>query len=460
MVAVVVTLVLASFSFSPASASAAQLEILSVIYPSQVPYDKTIPVGVVVSFAGNFTPTVSVFYWIISNSTSVGGGWRVVEANPISIIPAQGIATYSASLPSIAFGDTLAYGMSIVFWVEAVSGSIMNSTAHAPGLWNPNDLEGKFLVQVTDPYPPTIQYISHSLTQPTSVDSVTVEAAFPMNGISAPVTQAQLMYTVNGSEPATTLNMTQSSAMTQPTASVFEATIPAQGTGSHVSYSVTGTDAAGYSVQSSWNSYQVSPSLTEIQQAKQEQAASATRLEIGGGVTAAAIIISLAVLFYRRRSQVRSGIRSLAAKAPSAYNAFTASVILSIAVVASAAFLILQFGHAWLALAALLVIVELWGLADPRVSSIFGIVKAPRSGLPGGIFEAFRTPGAPLLVSAYTLVFLETFLALLLNVGGFIDRTGLLAIMHFFATYALIMVLLAAVVRYLSYAFSPTKSSS
>jgi hypothetical protein len=84
-------------------------------------------------------------------------------------------------------------------------------------------------------------------------------------------------------------------------------------------------------------------------------------------------------------------------------------------------------------------------------------MKAPRSGFPGALFEAFRTPGAPLLVSAYTLVFLETALAILMNVGGFIDRRGLLAIMHFFATYALIMVGLAAAVRYLSYVFPRAK---
>jgi len=430
-----------SFKFPLAKASATELDITSVIFPREVPYNQSIPVSILVSFSGNFTPAVSIYYWIVSNSTSIGSGWRIVAASPIALISEQGAAIYSASLPSVAFPDVLAYGMKIVFWVDAVLGSVRNSTAQGVGMWNPKVLQGKFLVRVTDPYSPTIQSVSLMPQQPTSSDNVTIEATFAVNSTRAPVTEAELTYGVNRVQPATSLNMTRSSP------GIFEATIPVQATGSHVFYSVTGIDAAGYSVQGGWNSYQVSPSPAEMER---DQAEQARLLEMAGGAIAVIIVI-LSVLLYRRRTKAGSRVKSLAARLP--YYDFTTSVILSIAVVGWAAYSILQFGHAWLALVSLLVLVELWGLADPRLGSVLGF-KAPSSGLPRAVFETFRKPGAPLLVSAYTLIFFGTAAGILMNLGGLIDRQGLLAIMHFFASYAFLMVGLGAAIRYFSYALS------
>jgi len=332
--------------------------------------------------------------------------------------------------------------MNIVFWVNAVLGSVTNSTAQGGDKWNPSILQGKFLVQVTDPYSPTIQSVSLTPQQPTSSDNVTIQATFAMNSTRAPVTQAELEYGVNGIQPVTSLNMTRSAP------GVFEATVPVQATGSLVFYSITGIDAAGYGVQGGWNSYRVSPSQAEIERNQAEQT---MHLEIAG-VIIAAIIAMLSVFLYRRRGKVSPRVKSFATKLP--YNSFALSVVLSIAVAGWAAYSILQFGHAWLALVSLLVIVELWGLADPRLGSVFGFIQIPRSGVPGAVFEAFRRPGAPLLVSAYTLIFFGTAASILMNLGGLIDRQGLLAIMHFFASYAVLMVGLGAAIRYFSYVAS------
>jgi hypothetical protein len=431
---------------------------MSVIFPSQVAYDQVIPVKIVVSFAGNFTPSVLVYYWILSNSTSVGRGWRIIEANPVALVAAQNVAIYAATIPSVTFGDVLGYGMNIVFFVSAALGSVTNSTAQGSDAWNPTVLQGKFLVQITDPYPPTIQSISQTPPQPTSADNVTVEATFPMTGRNAPVTQAQLMYTVNGTEPSTTLNMTRPAAlnMTQPTASVFEATIPAQGTSSQVSYSVTGTDMAGYSVQSGWYNYQVSPSEAEIRQAQAAQTAQAQRLELAAVVVVVAIVVIVAAVLYRRKGETRSRVKALAARLQLNLNLYTASVILSIAIVAWAGYSVLQFGHAWLALISLLVVVEVLGLADPELGTAFGL-GSPRNGLSKALIEAFHAPGAPLLVSAFTLVFAGVIATWLIALGGYIDHYGLISLMHFFASYGFILVGLGAAMRCLSLVFSRGK---
>ena len=227
--AFVITLVIASSNFPTVFASTAQLDIMSVIYPSRVPYDQSIPVKIVVSFSGNFTPTVSIYYWILSNSTTLSSGWRIVEASPVAII-GEGAAIYSATLPSAVFGERLTYGMNVVFWIDAVLGSTANSTAQGAGLWNPNVLQGKFLVQITDPYAPTIQSISLTPQQPTSSDDVTVQVSFAKNCLGANMSEAQLEYSLDAGVTGTTLNMTQFMNNT------FLATIPAQSTGSQVSY--------------------------------------------------------------------------------------------------------------------------------------------------------------------------------------------------------------------------------
>jgi hypothetical protein len=441
---------ISSFNFPTALASVNQLDIMSVIFPSQVPYDQPIPVRVMVSYSGNSTPSVSLYYWISSNSTSIGSGWRITSATPVAVVPEQDVAVYSAALPNAVFGDVLSYGMTVVFWVEAVLGPTTNSTAQGSDRWNPNVLQGKFLVQMVDPYPPTIKSVSLTPQQPTSSDDVIVQVNFAKSPLGANMSQAQLEYSVNGTLPGTTLNMTQSYGL-------FQATIPAQAAGSKVSYRITGGDEAGNSVQSNWASYVVNPSQADLQKAQQEQAAQTRFLEMVVGLVAAVAAVILAIVLYRQRTRVRSRVKSLTTTLPSTYNAFTISVFLSIAVVGWTAYSITQFGHTWLALVSLVVVVEFWGLADPKLGTLFGLFRAPTSGVRAAVFEAFRTPGAPLLVSAYTLVLVGTAAAILLNLGGFIDRQGLLAIMHFFASYALILVGLGALVRYLAYAF-PAKT--
>jgi hypothetical protein len=421
---------------------------MSVIFPSQVPYDQTIPVKIMVRHAANSTPSVSVYYWPLSNSSSIGGGWRIAAANHVQVLPEQNLTVYSATLPNSVFGDVLAYGMTVVFWVEVVLGPTTNSTAQGSDKWNPNVLQGKFLVQMVDPYPPTIESVSLNPPQPTSSDDVAVQVNFAKSGFGANMTQAQLEYSVNGVLPRTKLNMTQTKS------GFFEATIPAQVTGAQVSYRITGVDAAGNSVQSNLASYVVNPSQADIQKAEQDQAAQTSFLEMVVGLVAAVVAVILAIVLYRRRTRIRSRVKSLTTTLPSRYNVFTISVVLSIAVVGWTAYSIMQFGHAWLALVSLVVVVELWGLADPKLGTVFGLFRAPTSGMQAAVFEAFRTPGAPLLVSAYTLVLVGTAAAFFMNLGGFIDRHGLLEIMHFFASYALILVGLAALVRYLAYAFT------
>jgi hypothetical protein len=409
--------------------------------------------------SGNSTPSVYLYYWISSNSTSISSGWRITSARRVAVVREQNVAVYSADLPSAVFGDVLSYGMTVVFWAEAVLGPTTNSTAQGSDRWNPNVMQGKFLVQIVDPYPPTIKSVSLTPQQPTSSDDVTVQVNFAKSHLGANMTQAQIEYSVNKAVSGTTLKMTQSYGL-------FQATIPAQAAGSKVSYRIRGVDAAGNSVQSDWASYVVNP---DLQKTQQEQAAQTRFLEMVVGLVAAVVAVILAIVLYRQRTRarsrvksltttwVRSRVKSLTTTLPSTFNAFTISVILSIAVVGWAAYSMIQFGHAWLALVSLVVVVEFWGLADPKLGTLFGLFRAPKSGLGAALYEAFRTPGAPLLVSAYTLVFVGTTAAFLLNLGWIIDRRGLLAIMHFYVSYALILVGLAVLVRYLAYAF-PAKT--
>ena len=148
-------------------------------------------------------------------------------------------------------------------------------------------------------------------------------------------------------------------------------------------------------MQSDWASYIVSPSQAE-------QAAQTKFQEMVAGIVAAIVAVILAIILHKQRSKARSRLKSLTTTLPSTYNAFTTSVVLSIAVVGVAAYSITQFGHVWLGLISLIVVVELWGLADPNVGTLFGLFGSPKSGARAAMFDAFRTPGAPLLVSAYT----------------------------------------------------------
>ena len=139
-------------------------------------------------------------------------------------------------------------------------------------------------------------------------------------------------------------------------------------------------------------------------------------------------------------------------------NLYTASVILSIAIVAWAGYSVLQFGHAWLALISLLVVVEVLGLADPELGTAFGL-RSPRNGLSKALIEAFHAPGAPLLVSAFTLVFADVIATWLVALGGYIDHYGLISLMHF-ASYGFILVGLGAAMRCLSLVFPGGKKYS
>ena len=435
---------LLSFNVPVAAASVGSLEFMSILFPSQVPYDQTIHVSITLNSTLSTTPSVSVFYWILSNSSAIGQGWKVAPAGAVMTLPAQNLTVYCATLPNQVFGERLAYGMRVVFWAQAVSGSTTISTAEASSMWNPKDIRGKYVVQIVDPHPAKIDSVNLYPNPPTSADITTVQVSFEKPPQGANMTRAELEYSVNGVMPGTNLTMIQLSP------SFFKASIPAQPRGATVSYLVMGEDAAGNVVETSPATYVVQPSQADIDQANRSQIFQTILI---GGPVAIILLAALTIFLYKRRGRMHHTARSLALDLLSERNAFITSVILSITVTGWAAYSISQFGQVWLGLVSLIVIVELWGLIDPKLRTMFGASKAPESGLQAALFEVTRMPGGPLLASAYTLVAVETVATLFMYVGGFIDLVGLKAISSFFASYALMMVALAAALRYLTYTF-------
>jgi hypothetical protein len=440
------------------------LEIVSVIMPGQVPYNSQIPVRVTVRHDASATPSVVIYYWVLSNFTAGATGWRLVPTTAVQKIAEQYMATtvFAASLPSPVFGDVLSYGTRLVVWMEAVFQSVSVSTAPESGRWDPNDLRGKFVVDITDPYPPVIASIVQLPQQPTSSDQVLVRAKLVKRSPSgANVTGANLEYSINGTLSSTTLVMTTSGPSVW-NASFFEATIPALVNGSSVAYRVSSVDDAGNEVVSDWVQYVVGPSAAEIQAAEQIKAQEQARAEELGKTQAqqfqrimisAVVLIAAAIaaIAYWRRARLRPYLKSRATEFRTSYDAFSVSVLLSLAVVAWTAYsLWSQYFQVWLALAAFLAQVELVAVLDPRIHTVFGLFRGP-SPKSGPVVEALRSPGTPLLVSAYALLFVGILSTAFLYVAGFVDRQGFLSITDFFASRALIMVGLGALVRYLAY---------
>jgi len=460
-----VALVLLSSPEAFCAASTPGLEIVSVIMPGQVPYNSPIPVTVTVRHDASATPSVAVYYWVLPNSTAGSTGWRLVPTTAVQKIAEQYMTTttFAANLPSPVFGDVLSYGTRLVVWMEAVSQSARVATAPESGRWDPNDLRGKFVVDITDPYPPVIASIVQLPQQPTSSNQVLVRAKLAKRSPSGGnITRADLEYSINDILPGTTVVMTTS----EPSAwncSFFEATIPAQVNGSRVAYRISSVDEAGNEVVSDWVQYVVGPSEAEIQAAEQIKAQEQIRVEELGKAQAqlfqrimiSAVVLvaaAIAAIAYWRRARLRPYIKSRATEFKTSYDAFSVSVLLSLAVVAWAAYsLWSQYYQVWLALAALLAQVELVAVLDPRIPTVFGLFRAPSPTKSSAVLDAFRSPGAPLLISAYALLFVGILSTAFLYVAGFVDRQGFLSITDFFASRALIMVGLGAVVRYLAY---------
>ena len=426
------------------AAATPRLEIVSVIVPSEVPYDKPVPVRVTVMHAENATPSVSVYYWVMSESKEITSGWRIFAAKPVQAIREWDMTAtvYAADLPSQVFGDVLSYGTKLVVWVEAVLQSISVSTVPERDKWDPYALQGKFVVDVTDPYPPAIDTITQEPKQPTSSDQVLVTVKLKKDPLGARIAMADLEYSMNGALPGTTVAMLESNP------GVFEGTIPAEASGTSVAYRISALDEAGNRVVGDWIGYSVNPSEAEKQAAEQVKIQQQQMLQRYLALAAAVIVVVISLIVYLRRARVKGYLKSRGVSFRGAYDTFAVSAVISILVVAWTSYSIMQYGHVWLGLAALVVEVELMALLDPRIRTVFGLFSTPKSNV---VLDSLRSPGTPLLASAYLLLFVGILSTLCIYVAGFLDRQGFLAITDFFASYALVLVGLAALVRYLAY---------
>jgi hypothetical protein len=436
------------------AAATPRLEIVSVFVPSEVPYDKPIPVRLTVMHPANATPVVSVYYWVLSESKDTASGWRIVPAKPVQAIREWNMTAtvYAADLPSQVFGDVLSYGTKLVVWVEAALESISVSTAPERDKWDRYALQGKFVVDITDPYPPAIESVVQEPKQPTSSDQVLVTVKLKKNPLGARIARAELGYSINGALPVTIVGMLES------TVCLFEATIPAQANGTSVRYRISALDEAGNGVVGDWIGYVVGPSEAEKRAAEQIQREGEQALHrnlIAATVTIAAVIGGVV---YLRRKWFRTYLKSRGVGVTGTYDVFSLSAVLSIAVVAWTAYSIMQYGHVWLGLVALVVEVELVAILDPRIRAAFGFSRAAPTTKARMMLDSLMSPGTVLLVSGYALLSVGVLSTLCIYVAQFVDRQGFLAIIDFFASYALVLVGLGALVRYLAYRQFRTKA--
>jgi len=332
------------------------LEIVGITFPSSVPYDGTVKVMITVRHEGACAVVAAVYYAVLFNQAEASGtGWRIVEATLVQRFLRGNLTLLTAIIPNPAYQDRIAFGATIVFYVEVIGeagDAILSCRKH--DRWNPYIQDDKYLVVLTDPHPPSIEDWGWEPKNPNSQAPVKVWAKVS-DGLGAGVSSVELVYSVDGSKPVTL-------PMDSAGKNVYESSVPPQAEGKRVTFYVVCQDMVGNKKKNSAVSYMVLPSPSEI---RDKQLATFWRqLQIGLVIVAiASALLCVAGWAFSRWSR---GVRQPTDRQNIRETGLAPSFVLTLLLVGFLCFELLKYSMLSAALAVAGVLL-LWGFTDPRV---------------------------------------------------------------------------------------------
>jgi len=349
LVVVVSSLMVCNVSAQPHS-----LKIVSVLSAPSTPYDKPVRVDVVVAHDGTALPCVAVYYMPLLNGTVLAGQWRVLAAQLAYSVAGFNMSVFTVTVPSSVYQDSLPWNTKIVLYAEARDrfGNLALSCREARR-WDPYVQDDKCTFVLKDPYPPEICATEQFPKTPTSEDLVSISARVSKAPLGSGISKVSLVYSLSDGKTWTSVVMSDSER------EVYEASVPAQKTGSKVIYYVEACDNAGNKRKSAQMSYEVLPSPEEL---RQEQLRQWQMWLIVGGVVSV-VAIAGALVYRRKLVEVARDITRMRHKA------LTFTVLVTLLLVGWTSQWLYR-EHKWIALITFLAVLEFWGVVDRRIRSV------------------------------------------------------------------------------------------
>jgi hypothetical protein len=378
-----------------------RVQILGVLAADSTPYNQPLTVTVLVAHDAYQLPQVVIFYMPIFENRTISSFWRIAPAQPVQSYSGMNETLYAASVPNVAFGDQLATGTIIVYYVQAVDASGSALTTRESDRWNPNITDDKFALLLIDQTPPSISYSTITPNQPVSGHEVIVLETVTDGKLGSGVASVTLYYSVdNGPFTAVPMTLVQGD--------IYSATIPRFEHDHTIAYYVTAFDKAGNKNITPRQSYLIQKSPEELVIEQQTDQRNALLI---GSITSIAII---GVVLWKRRT-----ITALTKRE----TAFTIAVIIVFLVAARVAYVLWAFHGLWWWNAIILIaLIESWALVDPRIKGTMRpMIKATLSF--GGSLTAYlsrtfqENPPTILVGAAYVLGFAGAISDLILYVA-------------------------------------------
>jgi len=320
--------------------------ILSIVFPPTTPYDQPLNIETTVAYDVTAIPSVTVYYTYANSSSS---GWRIAMAGLNSSYPvfssSSGLGIFTATIPNPVYHEQMVYNSTIVFYVEVRDpfGNIV-LTAREATRWDPTLLRDKFVVLVTDPYPPALVNFHWTPSSPSAGEEIVFTAQLIDYGSG--VSSVQIMYSVDGSTSKTL-------AMDEVQKGDYSAVLPALREGAHLTFHLLAVDRAGNELTGQTFSYEVGPPPILL---PTRQLLTYIAIIISGLTIAAIWLVA------RRRTR---GPKEISMKHPKAMTALFALTGLFALYVY---YQLLANGAPLLGLIVASVAVLAWGIIDPRVN--------------------------------------------------------------------------------------------
>ncbi len=353
-------LVVLGLQAQPASASS-QITLLGLNYATRVPYDKPVVIDLTLAHNKTMMPSAAIYYAQLLNKTTPLGGWRVARPQTFSTTD-LGATIYKFLLPYSAYDETFRYGARVVFYAEAmdIQGNTL-LTSRAADRWDPLVQVDKFVVEITDPYPPLILDVKLAPIPPTSEQFVTVTAK--VSDAGSGVRSVLAIVNVDGlNRLSLALNLTE--------VETYEARIPSFPAGTKVTLFVLAVDNAGNRITTGIGSYEViaSPGSYEVI-ASPEAILTGNLLLFTGLIIGVASLALIGVIATRRRSgAIQRG--ALHPKALTVLLAFMVSLTVFLN------YQLFTLGAPLLGLLQAAALIIGWGLIDPRVDTLVPLKRS------------------------------------------------------------------------------------
>jgi len=373
----------AGYVISTADAAGSAVSILGATFPSSVPYDKDIVGSINIQNSSTRVRDVLVHYFYVG---SAPGDWYHTKAELLST--QAGYSTYKFSMPGGGVPH-FKYGMKVAFYAEVLDESNNRIlSCRESDRWNRQILDDKWVVDVTDPYPPKILRVLIAPEPATQDQDITVMALITEDGSG--IASVKLQYLVDGGSPVTIPMIRKASNL-----DFYEATIPRQPPRATVWYQVEAIDNAGNLARPSigWATFTViwTPSGPPFAQMLQLSRYAVSILGMFPWVVALGLVPILYIL--KKGTAFSKGLHAVARSGP----------VFVIAITFLVAFMLLATGSALSAIVLILSVVELhFLLSHPKAT--FLIRHLPRGAqrfIGSARALVAHTPGSVFILGAY-----------------------------------------------------------